>query len=90
MTEKAKRNPAADVPGQEGQTHDPSRRNFLNTAGCAVLGGLAVAAGAGLLSGKTAGAAEQAEAPPLPWKYTKLDPTEAGKRGYENYLLQGG
>jgi hypothetical protein len=30
------------------------------------------------------------EAPPLPWKYVKLDPKEAGKRGYENYLLRGG
>lgn len=69
---------------------DHSRRAFLNTAGCAAIGGLAVAAGSSLLSSRNAAAAEQAEAPPLPWKYEKLDPMEAGKRGYENYLAQGG
>lgn len=73
-----------------GEVQDHSRRAFLNTAGCAAIGGLAVAAGSGLLGGRKAAAAEQAEAPPLPWKYEKLDPKEAGKRGYENYLAQGG
>jgi len=27
-----------------------------------------------------------APAPPLPWKWTKLDPMEAGRRAYHNYL----
>lgn len=68
-----------------------SRRDFLNTAGAAAAGGLAVMAGSGLLTGNNAKAAVSPQAPPpLPWKYTKLDPLEAGKRGYKNYLAKGG
>jgi hypothetical protein len=67
-----------------------SRRNFLSTAGSAAVGGLVAVTGASLLTGKKAIAADAPEAPPLPWKYVKLDPKEAGKRGYENYLLRGG
>lgn len=67
-----------------------SRRKFLNTAGSAAVGGLVAVAGASLLTGQKAAAANASEAPPLPWKYEKLDPKEAGKRGYENYLLRGG
>ncbi|MCB2180942.1 MAG: hypothetical protein KQH63_02820 [Desulfobulbaceae bacterium] len=75
----------------EKNTHDLkiSRRNFLNTAGAVTLGGVAITAGGALLAEKEAKAAVQ-EAPPLPWKYTKLDPLEAGKRGYKNYLAKGG
>jgi hypothetical protein len=29
-------------------------------------------------------------APPLPWKWVKLDPTEAGRRAYHAYLKEGG
>jgi len=67
-----------------------SRRDFLNTAGAAAAGGLVVVAGSSLLSGNDAKAAVPQAAPPLPWKYTKLDPLEAGKRGYKNYLAKGG
>lgn len=68
-----------------------SRRNFLNTAGAATVGGLAVAAGGTLFTRREAKAtSEPQEAPPLPWKYVKLDPMEAGKRGYKNYLEKGG
>ncbi len=67
-----------------------SRRDFLNTAGAATVGGVIVAAGGSLLTGKEATAAVAQEAPPLPWKYVKLDPMEAGKRGYKNYLAKGG
>ncbi len=67
-----------------------SRRNFLNTAGAATVGGLAVAVGGSLFAGKEANAQEAQAAPPLPWKYSKLDPLEAGKRGYKNYLANGG
>jgi hypothetical protein len=31
-----------------------------------------------------------APAPPLPWKWTKLDPMEAGRRAYQNYLKNKG
>lgn len=67
-----------------------SRRDFLNTAGAAAAGGLVVVAGSSLLTGNDAKAAVQKGTPPLPWKYVKLDPLEAGKRGYKNYLAKGG
>ena len=68
-----------------------SRRNFLNTAGAVTVGGLAVAAGGALFTGREAKAtAEPQAAPALPWKYVKLDPLEAGKRGYKYYLEKGG
>jgi hypothetical protein len=67
-----------------------TRRDFLNTAGAAAAGGLAVVAGSSLLAGNEAKAAVPKAAPPLPWKYVKLDPLEAGKRGYKNYLAKGG
>ncbi len=67
-----------------------SRRSFLNTAGVATVGSLVVAAGGSLLAEREAKAASAPDAPPLPWKYTKLDPMEAGKRGYKNYLEKGG
>jgi hypothetical protein len=67
-----------------------SRRDFLNTAGAAAAGGLVVVAGSGLLGGNQAKAAVPEAPPPVPWKYSKLDPMEAGKRGYQNYLAKGG
>jgi len=30
------------------------------------------------------------EPPPLPWKWVRLDPLEAGRRAYRNYLTKGG
>jgi len=67
-----------------------SRRAFLNSAGAAAAGGLVIVAGSGLLANNQAQAAVPQTTPPLPWKYTKLDPLEAGKRGYKNYLAKGG
>jgi len=90
MTGKSPQNPAQNNPEQDGKGTNLSRRGFLNTAGCAAMGGLAVAAGASLFTERKAIATAAPEAPPLPWKYAKLDPAEAGKRGYENYLLRGG
>lgn len=78
----------AKAPGEAGS--ELSRRGFLNTAGAAAVGGLAVAVGGGLLGENEANAAKAAPAPHLPWKYTKLDPLEAGKRGYKFYLQKGG
>lgn len=72
------------------KTENISRREFLNTAGAAAAGGLIVVAGSGLLANNQAKAAVPQATPPLPWKYTKLDPMEAGKRGYQNYLAKGG
>ena len=67
-----------------------TRRDFLNTAGAAAAGGLVVVAGSSLLRGNDVNAAVQQGTPPLPWKYVKLDPLEAGKRGYKYYLAKGG
>jgi hypothetical protein len=61
-----------------------SRRKFLAAAGVAAAGSVL----AGCNSGTTTAAA--ATSPPLPWTYTKLDPEEAGRRGYKNYKLHGG
>ena len=74
----------------DGKSERCSRRNFLNTAGVAAAGGLLVATGGNLLAGRDAVAAAPPTAPPLPWKYIKLDPTEAGKRAYKNYHAKGG
>jgi hypothetical protein len=30
------------------------------------------------------------KAPPLPWKWVKLDPLEAGRRAYRSYLKNKG
>ena len=63
-----------------------SRRNILTGAG-------ALLAGGGIGSGFTAFAAASgtpASAPPLPWKWEKLDPLEAGRRGYHYYKEKGG
>lgn len=81
---------AKDEAERNDQDAKLSRRNFLNTAGAATVGGLVVAAGGTLLSGKDAKAESALIAPTLPWKYVKLDPMEAGKRGYKNYLVKGG
>ena len=80
--------PAEDKEKQE--VDKISRRDFLNTAGAAAAGGLVVVAGSGLLGSNQAKAAIPQAPPPVPWKYSKLDPMEAGKRGYKNYLAKGG
>ncbi len=66
--------------------HLVSRRNVL--AGSATL-----LAGGGIGAGLTALAADAAtpvDAPPLPWKWVKLDPLEAGRRAYTYYKERGG
>lgn len=85
MTEKVQKSAT-----QHGTEQNLSRRKFLNTAGCAAVGGLMVATGGTLFTGTGAKAEEPPAAPPLPWKYSKLDPLEAGKRGYKYYLEKGG
>jgi len=67
-----------------------SRRNML-------AGSAALLAGGGLGSVMTsfvrsASAADPApaEPPALPWKWTKLDPLEAGRRAYRFYKEKGG
>ena len=58
-----------------------------------IAGSAAVLAGAGVGSALTSLAAAPvapADAPPLPWKWVKLDPLEAGRRGYRFYKEKGG
>jgi len=63
-----------------------SRRNFMTKAGI-FLAGLIAGNGTGFASTP---APAVAEAPPLPWKWVKLDPLEAGRRAYRAYLEKKG
>jgi hypothetical protein len=62
-----------------------SRRSIL--AGSAVLlaGGIV-----GRVSNAFGAKPAADKAPPLPWKWVKLDPMEAGRRAYRAYLEHGG
>jgi len=67
-----------------------SRRDILTgSAALLAAGGLG-----GLLPAYAAAVSPKAEAPagapPLPWKWVKLDPLEAGRRAYRLYLDKGG
>jgi len=65
---------------------DCSRRGILLGSAALLAGGIA-----GRVS--TAYSAMEpacAPAPPLPWKWPKLDPLEAGTRAYEAYLKNKG
>ncbi|MHC1727260.1 MAG: hypothetical protein AB9866_14840 [Syntrophobacteraceae bacterium] len=71
---------------EEGQKSSMSRRNFMTKAGIFVAGGVA-GYGAGLaLPVKP----EVSAPPPLPWKWTRLDPLEAGRRAYRFYFEKKG
>ncbi|MBI5553008.1 MAG: hypothetical protein HY911_15965 [Desulfobacterales bacterium] len=59
-----------------------SRRSVLRGSAALLAGGIAGLAGCGKK--------EPQAAPPLPWKWTKLDPNEAGRRAYRNYLTNKG
>ncbi|HBH28460.1 MAG: twin-arginine translocation signal domain-containing protein [Desulfofustis sp. PB-SRB1] len=64
-----------------------SRRLFLKTSTALLAGGV--------LGSVTANASEDLKqtipaAQPLPWKWTSIDPMEAGTRAYHIYLEAGG
>ena len=63
-----------------------SRRNFMTKAGLFVAGGIA-GYGTGLALPPTPTVTEP---PPLPWKWGKLDPLEAGRLAYHSYLEKKG
>ena len=63
-----------------------SRRNFITKLGIFLAGGLA-GHGTGFASTP---APTVTEPPPLPWKWAKLDPLEAGRRAYRRYLEKKG
>jgi hypothetical protein len=63
-----------------------SRRRILTGSAMLLAGGIV-----GRISnavGATKPAADKA--PPLPWKWTKLDPLEAGRRTYHTYIKEYG
>ena len=63
-----------------------SRRNVLKGSAALLVGGIA-----GRMSNAYAAPATTcAPAPPLPWPWVKLDPLEAGRRAYRNYLKEPG
>jgi hypothetical protein len=68
------------------KTSSLSRRNFMTKAGVFAAGGIAgYGSSLALPPPKTV-----AEPPPLPWKWVKLDPLEAGRRAYRSYLEKKG
>ena len=71
---------------QKERTESISRRNFMTTAGIFLAGGIA-GYGTGLALPPTP---KVTEPPPLPWKWAKLDPLEAGRRAYRFYLEKKG
>lgn len=83
------------MPDQEPETNEtskkvaenPSRRAMLVGSGSMIVGGVA---GRATASVTAATSSEQSAAPPLPWKWPKIDPMEAGTRTYHAYLQQGG
>jgi hypothetical protein len=63
-----------------------SRRNFITRAGIFL---------AGVIAGHSTSFASTptptvTDPPPLPWKWVKLDPLEAGRRAYRSYLEKKG
>ena len=68
-----------------------SRRHMLAGAAALVAGGGIGSAITGLVSSASAATKPPADAaPPLPWKWTRLDPIEAGRRAYRFYKEKGG
>jgi hypothetical protein len=63
-----------------------SRRSILTGSAILLAGGIVGRASSAF------GAAKPSvdKAPPLPWKWVKLDPLEAGRRAYRAYLEHGG
>jgi len=71
---------------QKERTELISRRSVLTGSALLLTGGIA-----GRISNAySANEPTPAPAPPLPWKWTKLDPLEAGRRAYRAYLTGSG
>jgi hypothetical protein len=69
-----------------GEAEVCSRRSIVKGSAALLVGGIA-----GHISNAIAAPAPTfAPAPPLPWKWTKLDPMEAGTRAYRTYLKSKG
>jgi hypothetical protein len=71
----------------EHNSADWTRRQLLAGSAALIAGG---AVGSVVAAGATAGPELSADAPPLPWKWARLDPLEAGRRAYRFYKEKGG
>ncbi len=71
---------------QEEESGLYSRRSILTGSAMLLVGGIA----GRISSAYGAPTPAEAAAPPLPWKWVKLDPMEAGRRAYRAYLKEGG
>jgi hypothetical protein len=81
-------NKEAKVNPSELDQHASSRRSVLAGSAALLAGG---AVGSALTRVAVAAGTEmQTDAPPLPWKWTELDPLEAGRRAYRFYKEKGG
>jgi hypothetical protein len=73
---------------QEESRSTVTRRAILKESAALLVGGVA---GVGIVAeAATPAAAVPAAAPPQPWKWTRLDPLEAGRRAYRFYKEKGG
>jgi hypothetical protein len=73
---------------KEETTRLCSRRNLLAGSAALLTGGLV--SGIQSIYAGPAPRTKNSPAPPLPWKWVKLDPLEAGRRAYYNYLKNKG
>ncbi len=70
--------------------HSLSRRNMLSGSAALLVGGVLGSVMTAYGTTPANKAPEPAGAPPpLPWKWVKLDPLEAGRRAYRNYAMGG-
>lgn len=67
-----------------------SRRSILAGSAVLLMGGIAGRISSAYGAPKPSAAKAPQAAPPLPWKWVKLDPLEAGRRAYRSYLEKKG
>ena len=72
--------------GQKERTELISRRSILKGSALVLMGGIV----GRISNANSAPVPMSTTAPPLPWKWVKLDPLEAGRRAYRFYLKEKG
>lgn len=72
--------------GQKERTELISRRSILKGSTLLLMGGIV----GRISNANSAPVSTSTTAPPLPWKWTNLDPLEAGRRAYRFYLKNKG
>jgi hypothetical protein len=71
---------------QKERTELIPRRRILTGSAMLLAGGIV----GGMSNACSAPGPTSTAAPPLPWKWVKLDPLEAGRRAYRSYLKNKG